>query len=386
MLRTLIFLAVVLLVLCGSSVYMAERSMALCPALARHPDLVWGFLGLFVALLFAAPILHRLPTLSRRVDPVFWLSYVLFSFVSTYLVYLVAADLVQALARLLTGVRIGPWAFAAAAAGALASVVLGCVTAMRPVGVRRVEVPIPDLPPGLDGFRIVQISDLHLGPLVRWAQVEHVLAASNALEPDLIAVTGDLVDGEADAVRAKAVRLGELRAVHGVYFVTGNHEYYSGVARWLGLIRNLGWKVLDNEHVLLEHRGAQLAVAGMPDPTAGSRPGAGPDLARALAGIPQGALRLLLFHPPTGVEAAERAGVQLQLSGHTHAGQYFPWSLVIPFLFAHPRGLGRSGRLWIYTSVGTGFWGPPNRFLVPPELTLLVLRRPGGTATSIMET
>jgi len=166
--------------------------------------------------------------------------------------------------------------------------------------------------------------------------------------------------------------MGALKATHGVFFITGNHEYYSGVARWLGVLRGLGWKVLHNEHVLLEHQGARLAVAGLPDPTAGAQV---PNLARALAGIPEDAFRLLLFHPPTGFQAAEAAGVQLQLSGHTHAGQYFPWSLVVPLLYKHPKGLGRSGGMWIYTSVGTGFWGPPNRFLMAPELTLLVLKK-----------
>ena len=371
--RMMVFLAVVALVLAGASSYLAQRSMALCPGLGRHPGLVWGFFGLFVASTFAAPLLHRIPALGARVDPLFWLSYGLFSFVSTYLVYLAVADLGQALLRRLAGIQAGGWAFALALGGALVSVALGLVTALRPVAVRRVQVAISGLPPGLDGLRIVQISDLHLGPLVRWSQVEHVVAASNALAPDLVAITGDLVDGEADGVRAKAERLGALRATHGVCLVTGNHEYYSGAARWLGIFRGLGWNVLQNQHVLLEHGAARLAVAGMPDPT-GTSQGCGPDLARALAGIPADALPILLFHPPTGVEAAERAGVRLQLSGHTHAGQYFPWSLVVPALFAHPRGLGRSGRLWIYTSVGTGFWGPPNRFLVPPELTLLVLR------------
>ena len=376
LLRTLLFLLVVALVLGGASVYLATRSMALCPALGRHPGPVWGFFGLFVGLTFAAPILHRVPALSESIDPLFWLSYGLFSFVSTYVLYLPAADLAQALLRRLAGIQAGPWAFALALGAALASVTRGLATALRPVATRTVEVPVGGLAPGLEGLRIVQISDLHLGPLVRWSQVEHVLAASNALQPDLIAITGDLVDGEADGVRAKVERLGALRATHGVCFVTGNHEYYSGAARWLEVFRGLGWNVLQNRHVLLEHRGARLAVAGMPDPTGGSQPGAaGPDLAQALAGIPGDALPILLFHPPTGVEAAERAGVRLQLSGHTHAGQYFPWSLVVPALYDHPRGLGRSGRLWIYTSVGTGFWGPPNRFLVPPELTLLILRR-----------
>lgn len=372
-LRTLVFLTAVLVVLGGACAYMGLRTMALAPALAVRPGLVWGALALFVVSLFAVPALHRVPGLGPWVEPLFSVSYGLFSFMSTYLVYLAAADLAQALARLLAGVRIGPWAVAAAAAATVLSLGLGLATAVRPPALRRVAIPLEGLAQGLAGLRIVQISDLHLGPLVSAASVDRLVAAANALEPDLIAVTGDLVDGEADTTRHLAERLGALRARHGVFFVTGNHEYYSGVARWLAVIRGLGWRVLHNEHVLLEQGGARLAVAGMPDPTGRGGPGGGPDLARALAGLPADALPILLYHPPTGAAAAERAGVRLQLSGHTHAGQYFPWSLLIPRLYDHGRGLTREGRMWVYTSVGTGFWGPPNRFLVPPELTLLTL-------------
>lgn len=351
--------------------------MALCPRLARHPGYVWGVLGLFAGLLFAVPLLHRVPFLGPGIDGLFWVSYGLFSFISTYLVYLAAADLLQALLKRAFGLQVGPWAFGLALGAALVSVGVGFVTALRPVATRTVEVPIRGLPAPLEGFRIVQISDLHLGPLARMAQVDHVVDATNALRPDLIAVTGDLVDGEADGVRAKVERMASLRAAHGTFFVTGNHEYYSGVGRWLKVIRAMGWRVLHNEHALVEHGGARLAVAGMPDPASRGRRGDGsrPDLARALAGMPGDAVPILLFHPPTGTAAAAEAGVKLQLSGHTHAGQYFPWSLLIPALYEHPRGLTRRADLWVYTSVGTGFWGPPNRFLVPPELTLLVLRR-----------
>ena len=370
MLRTLVFLTFVLLVLGGASVYVAERSMALVPALAAHPGLVWGVPGTLTGIMIATPLLGRMPILASYGALLSGLGYAWFGCLSTFVVYLVLADLGQALLGLM-GLHAGPWALALAAGGTLVSMLLGLVTALRPVATRRVTVPMTDLPAGLDGFRILQISDLHLGPLVRWAQVEHVLAAGNALRPDLVAITGDLVDGDGVGVRAKAERLGALQATHGVCFVTGNHEYYSGLTRWLKLFRGLGWRVLHNEHVLVEHRGALLAVAGMPDPT----DPAGPDLERALAGIPAGATRVLLFHRPTGTAAAEAGGVRLQLSGHTHAGQYFPWSLLVQALYAHPKGLGRHGALWIYTSVGTGFWGPPSRFLVPPELTLLELKR-----------
>jgi len=371
LLRALLFVSIVLGVLGGASFYAARRSMALCPPLAGHPALVLGGFGLLAALMIALPFLLRVPGLARHLDPLSAVAYGWFGCLSTFVVFLAVADLAQALLGRFAHLHAGPWAFALAVAATVAALGLGLATALRPVATVRVTVPIAGLPEGLDGLRILQISDLHLGPLVRRAQVEHIVAAGNALQPDLVAITGDLVDGDIDALRAKAERLGALRARHGVCYVTGNHEYYCGAPRWIALFRAMGWRVLDNEHVLLEHRGAQLAVAGMPDPSADP----GPDLARALAGIPESATRLLLFHRPTGTEAAARAGVHLQLSGHTHAGQYFPWSLVVPALFAHPRGLGRSGAMWIYTSVGTGFWGPPNRFLVPPELTLLTLVR-----------
>ncbi len=375
--RTALSITLLLAILGSAFTYMARRSMALCPPLAKHPAGVWGFLGLFFLLMVLVPLVNRLT--DHRADALYWLSYGLFGFVSTYLVYLLVADLGQVLLRRLAHApaSIGTWAFGFALGAALLSNLAGLVTALRPPVLRSVEVPIRDLPEGLEGFRILQISDLHLGPLVSAARVDQLAARANTLAPDLVAVTGDLVDGEADGVRGKAERLRALHATHGVFFVTGNHEYYSGVAKWIPVIRGLGWHVLDNAHEVLPHRGAALVVAGMPDPAARGRRGTGrgPDLAVALAGAPEGNLRLLLYHPPKGYEAAEGAGIHLQLSGHTHSGQYFPWSLVVRSLYRYPAGLHRHGGMWIYTSVGTGFWGPPNRFLVPPELTLLVLRR-----------
>jgi len=369
------FLAIVLAVIVGAGSYMALRSMSLWPSLARHSVWIWGFFGFFMAVLFLAPILHRVPGMGSHIAPMLWLAHALFSLVSTYLFFLVLADVLQGALRL-GGWRIGPWAVGCALGLTLLSCALGAITALSPVAVRRVEVPIRGLPEALEGFRIVQISDLHLSPLMRRAQVDHVVKASNALNADLIAITGDLVDGEADGVRPLAERMAALRALHGVFFVTGNHEYYSGVTRWLGVIHDLGWQVLDNQHQVIRHGNAQLVLAGVPDPTSKSMPGhLGPDLDAALAGAPPDGPRILLNHRPTGTKAAARAGVALQLSGHTHGGQYFPWSLVVPALFTHAKGLGREGRMWIYTSVGTGFWGPPNRFLMAPELTLIILKK-----------
>lgn len=377
-LRALLTISLILLLLGGAFTYMARRSMSLCPPLARHPVLVWGFLGLFLALMFLVPLVNRF--VDHQADFLYWLSYGLFGFVSTYLVYLAVADLAQVLLRRLAGAppTVGFWAFQTALAATFGSVLVGLVLALRPPVLKPVDLPIANLPEGLTGLRIVQISDLHLGPLVSVAKVEALVNRVNNLKPDLIAITGDLVDGEADGVRAKVERMAALRATHGVFFITGNHEYYSGVARWIPIIRSLGWQLLDNEHAVIERNGAPLAVVGMPDPASRGRRGSGqgPDLAKALAGVSPATTKLLLFHPPTGYEAAEKAGVALQLSGHTHSGQYFPWSLVVQSLYRYPKGLNQVGGMWLYTSVGTGFWGPPNRFLVPPELTLIVLRQP----------
>ncbi|MBI4913959.1 MAG: metallophosphoesterase [Acidobacteria bacterium] len=378
-LQFLVFFTVLLVLLGGTGAYLALRSMALLPWLGRHPAWVWGCLAVTVLLIASAPVLHRsLPSEAAcRMEFLYWVSYGLFGLVSTFLVYLLAADLLQALARAVLGAP--PWAggfaWLLAAALALGSNLLGLAAVLRPVPLEAHDIHVPGLAPDLEGFRIVQLSDLHVGPFSRADRLDELCAQVNALEPDLVAVTGDLVDGEADGARDKVARLGALRARHGVHFVTGNHEYYSGVGPWIQELRGLGWRVLMNEHALLRHGQADLAVAGMPDPTGRRAPGGGPDLARALAGVPPGAFKLLLFHPPSGVEAAEAAGVQLQLSGHTHAGQYFPWSLLVQRLWRYAQGLHRVGDLWIHTSRGTGFWGPPNRFLVPPELTLLVLRR-----------
>lgn len=379
LLRFAIFFSVLLLVLGGAGTYVAERSISLWPALAAHAGAVRITVAALLAGMLLITLLQRVPVLGHRLGALLWLSHGCFGLVSTFLVYLAAADLVQALVRLAMGIQVGRWALMVAAVAALGTSLLGLVTALRPVRTRRVEIPIAGLPAALDGFRIVQISDLHLSPTTPWYQVEHLVRAANALQPDLLAVTGDLVDAEADGVRPKAERLGAIRARHGVAFVTGNHEYYSGIRRWLQVIRGMGWRILDNGHAVLEHHGARLAVAGMPDPTA-AQTGEGPNLARALDGIPADAVPILLFHPPTGTRAAAAAGVRLQLSGHTHGGQYFPWSLLVPSLFRHGKGLSREGDLWVYTSVGTGVWGPPNRFLVPQELTLLVLRPVSGPA------
>lgn len=263
---------------------------------------------------------------------------------------------------------------AAAAAASVLIAGLGFKQAIRGPRVREVLVPVRGLPPGLRGLRIAQISDLHVGPTIRRRQVERVVARTLALSPDLIAVTGDLADGTPERLEEAVAPLARLRAPLGAYYVTGNHEYYWGAPEWIAKVRALGLTPLLNENRVVSRGGASLLVGGVPDEQGGLFvPGHAPDQERAAATAAGADFRLLLAHRPDGAAAAARAGFDLQLSGHTHGGQFFPASLFIGLFHRYARGLDRAGRMWIHVNPGTGYWGPPHRFAVPSEITLLTL-------------
>lgn len=256
---------------------------------------------------------------------------------------------------------------------AAVAVLIGLFSARSTPRVCNVDVPIDGLPAALHGFTIVQISDLHVGPTVKGRFVRAVVERINTLDADAVAITGDLVDGRVQDLAHDVASLADLRSRHGSFFVTGNHEYYSGAAEWIALLRTLGLTVLQDEHVVLEHGGAQLVLAGVADfsarhfiATHRSDPHA------ALAGAPRAAgLRVLLAHQPRSAEAAADAGFDVQLSGHTHGGQFWPWNLLVKLQQPFVAGLHRLRTLWVYTSRGTGYWGPPLRLGAPSEITRL---------------
>ncbi|TDP62822.1 metallophosphoesterase [Roseateles toxinivorans] len=256
---------------------------------------------------------------------------------------------------------------------ALLAALWGLVGARRTARVREVEVPIAGLPAALQGFTIAQITDVHVGPTVKRGYVQAIVESVNRLQADAVAVTGDLVDGRVVDLRHDVAPLAGLRSRHGTFFVTGNHEYYSGADEWSALLGSLGLRVLTNEHVVLLHDGAQLVMAGVADFTAHHfDPGQRSDPQRAMAGAPPGAgLRVLLAHQPRSAPAAADAGFDVQLSGHTHGGQFWPWNLFVPLQQPFTAGLHRLRRLWVYTSRGTGYWGPPLRLGAPSEITRL---------------
>jgi predicted MPP superfamily phosphohydrolase len=230
------------------------------------------------------------------------------------------------------------------------------------------------LPPALAGFTIVQISDIHVGPTIKGGYVHAVVDRVNTLDADLVAITGDLVDGSVAQLGADIAPLAWLASRHGTFVVTGNHEYYSGADEWVAEYRRIGMTVLMNEHVVIEQGGASLVVAGVTDFSAQQFDEAQrSDPARAVAGSPAGAPKVLLAHQPRSADAALAVGVDLQLSGHTHGGQFWPWNLFVRLQQPYTAGLDRHGKLWVYTSRGTGYWGPPKRFGAPSEITRIRL-------------
>jgi len=239
-----------------------------------------------------------------------------------------------------------------------------------------VEVPVAGLHPDLEGLRIVQLSDLHIGPGIRGEHIRQVVDAANSLEPDLVAFTGDLADALPRNLAAEAAPFLQLRAPLGRFFITGNHEYYSDVDGWLDVARNLGFRTLVNEHAVLERGAARLLVAGVPDLQGGRfRRDHVPHPDLALAGAPEAQFRLLLCHQPALAPAARAVGYDLMLSGHTHGGQYHPYTWMAGKANLYLKGLNRHEEsLWVYVSQGTGTWGPRIRVGTAPEITLLVLR------------
>jgi uncharacterized protein len=275
-------------------------------------------------------------------------------------------------------IGLGPRVVAAAvAAVSLALLIYGYAEAMRVPRIKRVEVSLSRLGAGLDGTRVVILTDTHYGPIDRARWSAKVAEAVNALEPDIVCHTGDIADGTAETRREQSAPLGTIRAKLARTYITGNHEYYSGASGWLDRMAELGWDCLHNRHVVVDRDGAQLIVAGIDDLTAAGSglPGHGADAGAALAGVDPALPVLLLAHQPKQVGTAVDHGVDLQISGHTHGGQMWPFHYLVRTDQPSVAGLTRHGaRTQLYTSRGTGFWGPPFRIFAPSEITVLTLR------------
>jgi uncharacterized protein len=260
---------------------------------------------------------------------------------------------------------------------AVVLVAWGYVEAMRVPRVKHVEVRLARLGAGLDGLRVVLLTDTHYGPIDRARWSAGVVAAVNQLDADVVCHTGDIADGAVAARRDQSRHLGDAQARLARAYVTGNHEYFGEAEGWLDHMAELGWEALHNRHVVVERGGARLVIAGVDDATAAGsgRPGHKTDHAAALAGADPDLPVLLLAHQPKQVVDAIAHGIDLQISGHTHGGQIWPFHFLVRIDQPVVHGLSRHGeRTQLYTSRGTGFWGPPLRVFAPSEITLLTLR------------
>ncbi|MEO6777499.1 MAG: metallophosphoesterase [Kofleriaceae bacterium] len=357
-------LAIVMLVLGSAHYYVWSRFVH-----APHWPAPWSTLGT-IAIILLAPSVPVAAILMRRMSreaarPVLWFAYTWFGLA----VYLLLAAAISHLV-----VTVAPVGVRAAAIGGIAAAVAvvayGLVHVRLGPTVKRVRLPLETLPASAAGFTIVQLTDIHIGPSLGRAFATKLTDRVNALEPDLIVLTGDLVDGRVAELAPEVAPLAGLRAKHGVFAVTGNHEYYWNADAWIAHFTSLGIQFLRNAHVAMPG----FTLAGVDDSTSHAMAvGHGEDVAKAIADRDPTIPVVLLAHHPSTIARAQRAGVELQLSGHTHGGQLLPLGWIARLFEPHLAGLARFGPTWLYVSEGTGFWGPPLRVGTSCEITHLTL-------------
>jgi predicted MPP superfamily phosphohydrolase len=385
-----LFAAVALSLVGGLHLYLVDRLIDGSGLTGASRTLALAALGLLAVSLVLAPIAERLAPL-RLARLVAWPASLWMGFAFLLLTLVAASDLLSwlaggaALAERASDPSAAPTSTPGRAlaimglAGLLGLVALR--SGLRAPALRRVEVTLERWPRSLDGYRIVQISDVHIGPILGRRFAADLVARIEALGPDLIAVTGDLVDGPVAKLTDEVAPFGGLRARDGVWFVTGNHDHYSGAEAWVERLRALGLRVLRNEHVTLGEGEGRFDLAGVEDHHARLvSEGWAEDLPAALDGRDASRPVVLLAHDPSTFKQASRLGVDLQLSGHTHGGQIWPFSLLVRLAVPFLAGLYERGDSKLYVSRGTGFWGPPMRLLAPAEVTEIVLRAPGASS------
>lgn len=384
---TLVLLAVVGLLAQGH-VYLATR-LVLDPGVAEP----WRTLALVViALLFCTFVLE--PMRQRLLPPtrlrwLAWCASVWMGFWFLTLTLLMATDLLlwlaggTASAASIAGPELRSQAGLRASGVVLLALLAGGAAlrgGLRPPRLVRVSFEIAAWPQKLDGFRIVQITDIHIGPILDRRFARHLVERVNELDPDLVAVTGDLVDGSAAHLAEEVAPFAGLRARNGVFFVTGNHDHLSNAASWVEQVKRLGMRVLRNERVCIGPEHASFDLIGVDDHRGAMIGGGSEDLPAALEGRDPKRPAVLLAHDPSTFRRARNADIDLQISGHTHGGQIWPFRYLVRLVIPWVSGVYRDGRAQLYVSRGTGFWGPPMRLFAPAEITEITLRSPAAAS------
>lgn len=371
----MVLMMTVMMCLVGSLHYYVGRHLINGAGLVgSSARLAWALLALVLISIPLSILSDRLFPSSVS-DPLHWMTHVWLGAFVVLLTATVLTDVVWLVLRL-SGYSLSSQSQAVAIAViSLPALIWGFATARGLAHIERLEIPIRGLDPSFDGFRIAQVSDIHIGPTLKADFLVRMVGQVNALEPDVVAITGDLVDGPVEKLREEMDALSFLRAPDGSYFVTGNHEYYHGGPAWEEEVRSHGVTVLHNEHRVLKRANGRLVLGGVTDLQGrdfGPEHVASPE--QAFRGAPEGVPRILLAHQPRAAFAAAAHNVDLQLSGHTHGGQIFPFMALVRLQQPVVSGLRRVGGVLVYTNRGTGYWGPPIRLGPRPEITLLTLR------------
>jgi len=379
------FIANIILILLNS--YVVSR-------LARHLPInnyKFSFLLIVLSITAVQDIVHLKPkqlqvfeqffNSEKVIFLIYQASYLLFGIMTSLFIYILIMDIIGIILKLSVSstsslyVCFGKFYLTIISMSVLITIIGGVIEVVKGPIIEEVEIPIKNLPVSFDNFRIIQISDLHVGKIIKRNYVLNVVNIANSLDPNLIVLTGDFVDGSVQELRNDISPLGQLKSSHGIFFVTGNHEYYSGVDQWIKLFTNFGIKVLSNEYVLIKHMNEHVILAGVTDySTIRTQSPDASSPSKALLGAPKDLVKVLLAHQPASYIEAHKAGYNLQLSGHTHAGQYFPFTILIRFFHRYYKGLNYHEGMWIYINRGTGYWGPPLRLGAPPEITLIKLK------------
>jgi predicted MPP superfamily phosphohydrolase len=384
-LRILVFLTVMTSVTVGTHYYLWARLVRDASLPAPWSAVATGALVLLGLSIPATMLLFRaLPR--ATVKPLAWTAFVWMGTMFLLLVATAGTDVARKAITLFSGdslvdpARRLTLARATAALAALTGTFLSglsIASVMAPTGVKRVRVALAKLPARLSGYKVLQLTDVHIGPTLDRAFLQRVVASVNAEHPDMVVITGDLVDGSVSELGEHVRPLADLRAKDGVFFVTGNHEYYSGADEWIAFLRTLNVRVLRNERVSIGGEGADgFDLAGVDDASAHQFGGDhGADYAKALEGRDAARAVVLLAHQPRQITKAEPYAPDLMLSGHTHGGQIAPFHWLVKLQQPYVAGLYRHGRTQVYVSCGTGYWGPPMRLAAPAEITRLELVR-----------
>lgn len=388
----LVWMGIMITVLSIGFFYMAWRLVIPFHFAAPYKQIAWTVLALMYLIPFSSFFMVRF---AEKYSGLYsWIGYVSLGFLSFVFVALVFRDVALLLGfggqKLFSLFSSAPQTFDVAkrefllqttnlgvlgVAGTLTA--YGVYEARKKPGIVNVDIPIAKLPQEFDGFRIVQISDIHAGLTIKRDFIETIAEEIKKLSPDLIAFTGDMADGSVPHLKNDLQPLAEVYAPHGKFFVTGNHEYYSGADQWVAHARDMGYDVLMNEHRMVTKNGASFVLAGVTDYGGGGfSPAHKSDPTKALAGAPADSAKILLAHQPRTLFHVNDLDLDLVLMGHTHGGQFFPWNLVATIGQPFIKGLNKyNDRTWAYVSKGTGYWGPPVRVGARSEITVLTLKK-----------